>query len=345
MVKSMGGKVNVYRGQHLESTHDFHAAVVNSEGTLLYYSGNPDRYVFPRSSMKPFQIIPVLESGVIEAFSLKGKEISVMCSSHSGEAGHIDCVRTILQKGNLPENALQCGTHIPRDIDNYNDLIRNGGQLTPIFSNCSGKHSGMLLAISHMGEDIDTYRDAGHPHQLRIIEAICDVCDYPADRLQISIDGCGVPVHGLPLNRVALGFSRLAAPEKWDKDDHRKRYIAMIRDAMTGNPCMVAGTDRFDTDLMDTFNGRLVAKGGAEGFQCIGDRESGTGIAVKVEDGNNRAATVIALEILRQLGICSEEEYKSLEKHAKPAIMNARNERVGSIIPDFVLKKHSQVTL
>ncbi|PLR89783.1 asparaginase [Bacillus sp. T33-2] len=336
----MDNPIKVFRGKYLESTHQIHVAVVNVKGELLYSFGDPNRLTFPRSSMKPFQAVAVVETGAADAFQYDESELSLICASHNGEPIHRNAVARILDRIDLMENALQCGTHIPRDIDSYNKLIRNGGELTPVFSNCSGKHSGMLTAAVYMNEDVHTYRDIKHPHQQRILDVIEEVCGFPKNDLEISVDGCGVPVHQLPLQNTALGFARLADPLGWMPSD-RARYLERIRNAMTKHPEMVGGTDRFDTDLMKVFNRRLVAKAGAEGVQCIGDSKTGLGIAIKVEDGNGRAASVAAMEVLKQLGICDEEKYGELIQYADAPVLNARKDTIGRITADFKLHSYA----
>lgn len=328
----------VFRGEHLESTHDIHVAVVNNEGKLLYSYGNPMRLTFPRSSMKPFQAVPIIETGAAARFNYSPSEISLSCASHNGEIYHRNAVLKILARIGLNEDALQCGTHIPRDMESYKQLIREGKELTPVFSNCSGKHSGMLATVVHMQEDVVTYREINHPVQQRILDVIEDICGIKKEQIQISVDGCGVPVHQLPLYNTALGFARLAKPNEVVKT-HRAEALKQIRDAMTMHPEMVAGTDRFDTDLMRAFKGRMVAKVGAEAVQCIGLVEEGIGIAIKVEDGGVRATTVAAMEVLKQLGYADEKIYQTLKDYVLAPVLNARNEVIGKIKADYILEK------
>lgn len=324
----------VYRGEHLESTHDLHVAVVNNKGELLYSYGNPNRLTFPRSSMKPFQAVPLVETGAADRFHYSQLELSLSCASHSGEKIHRDTVLNILSRLGLAEDALQCGTHIPRDMESYKQLIRDGLELTPVFSNCSGKHSGMLATAVHMKEDVSAYREIFHPVQQRILDVIEDICEIPKEQIQLSVDGCGVPVHQLPLNQVALGFARLADPV-----GNHSSALEMIRNSMMMYPEMVGGTDRFDTDLMRVFKGRIVAKAGAEAVQCLGLVEEGIGIAIKVEDGGARATSVAAMEVIKQLGLGNEQIYEALEDYVHTPVLNARNDRIGVVKPNFVLNK------
>ncbi|AWB43631.1 L-asparaginase [Paenibacillus sp. CAA11] len=333
----MSQAIQVYRGSYLESTHHIHVAVVHASGKLLYAYGDPYRRTFPRSSMKPFQAVPLIETGAAQAYSYSASDISLSCASHSGEVIHRSAVLDILSRAHLEEEDLQCGTHEPRDKESYKQLIREGKELTPVFSNCSGKHSGMLVTALYMGEDIKTYREVTHPVQQRILKVISDVCDIPAEEIELSVDGCGVPVHRLPLYNTALGFARLAQPEE-QVSAGRAAALSTIREAMTAHPEMVAGTKRLDTDLMRAFGGRVVAKVGAEGVQCMGITDLGIGIAIKTEDGTARAAGVAAMEVLRQLGVADEAAYEKLKDYAHAPVYNARNEVIGVIEPNFILE-------
>lgn len=328
----------VYRGDVVESTHEIHIAVVSADGKLIAHYGNPYRQTFARSSMKPFQAIPVVESGAMEQFQLTEQELAIFCASHSGEPMHRETVHQVLAKIQLEEKDLQCGTHIPRDLDSYHELIRKDKELTPIYSNCSGKHAGMLAGCLQQNFDIGTYRDVNHPYQQQIITAIGDVSQFKKEDIRTSVDGCGVPVHMLPLYNIALAYSRLAAPDQWETGNTvRKHALQKIRNAMVTYPEMVAGTKRFDTDLMNAFRGRIVAKGGAEGVHCFGDTESGIGVAIKVEDGNARGTSVAAMEVIRQLGIGDTVIWDQLKDYHVAPVLNAREEKIGYIQANFTL--------
>lgn len=338
VVEKNNKPILVYRGEIVESTHDIHIVVVSASGDIIAYYGNPDRQTFARSSMKPFQAIPVVESGAMEQFDISLQELAVFCASHSGEPIHRETVLRVLEKMDLTEEDLQCGTHIPRDVDSYHELIRKGQDLSPLYSNCSGKHAGMLAGCMKQNFDLTTYRDVDHPYQQQILEAIADVSEYKKEDIKTSVDGCGVPVHLLSLYNLALAYSRLARPDLWNTGNQlRKRSLQKIRDAMTRSPEMVAGTKRFDTDLMRTFQGRIVAKGGAEGVHCFGDTELGIGVAIKVEDGNARATTVAAMEVIKQLKIGEATIWNQLEEYHVVPILNARKEKIGKIIANFSL--------
>ncbi len=334
----MNKAVNVYRGGYVESSHLVHIAVVDCEGKVIYSFGDPSRLTFARSSMKPFQAIPLLETGAAKHFHYGPADISLSCASHSGEHRHRSRVLSILDRVGKEEEVLQCGTHIPRDLESYKELIREGKELSPVYSNCSGKHSGMVATAVHMNEDVKTYYLLDHPVQQRILEVISEMCHYPKEKIGMGVDGCGVPVHRLPLNHIAYGFARLAYPESID-DESRAAVVREIRDAMIAHPEMVGGEERFDTDLMNAYGGRIVAKAGAESVQCLGDLKTGIGIAIKVEDGSPRAISAVTMEVLKQLGIGDDSIYRQLETYAEPIVKNMREEQVGSVKAEFTLNK------
>jgi L-asparaginase II len=332
----MSEAIQVFRGSYVESTHHIHVAVVDHTGKLLYSYGDPNRLTFARSAMKPFQAVPLLETGAAEALGYSDSEIALSCASHSGEPFHREAVLNILKRAHLEENTLLCGTHVPRDKASYIELIKAGKELTPVYSNCSGKHSGMLVTAEHMNEDIHTYPDIDHPVQKRILKVIAEVCDIAQDDIGLSVDGCGLPVHQLPLCNTALGFARLAQPEG-TVSSARAETLLTIRNAMMVHPEMVAGTNRFDTDVMRAFKGNIVSKVGAEGVQCVGIVDRGIGIAIKTEDGTDRASGVAMMEVLRQLGIGNESTDLLLKDYIESPVLNARNQKIGEVKANFGL--------
>lgn len=327
--------VDVYRGGRVESSHFGHIAVVNSDGKLLYSLGDPQRLTYARSSAKPLQAIPVLETGAADHYELSEADISLCCASHSGEAQHTDRVLAILKRAGIEETCLQCGTHIPHSQDTYKSLIASGKELTSLYNNCSGKHTGMLVTAKHMGESLEDYYELSHPLQQRILKVISEVSEYPIEKIEMGVDGCGVPVHSLPLDRWAYTYARMARPDALG--EKRAAVVNRITTSMMRVPEMVGGTGRFCTDFMKEANGRLFGKAGAEAVYLIGDKVTGIGIAVKIEDGNARAAYPAALETLRQLGLMDEEQLTHIKQHYRPVLKNARQEDIGELVPSFTL--------
>lgn len=327
---------NVYRGDAVESTHLGHVAVVDANGNLLYSYGDPHRQTFARSSMKPIQAIPVIETGTADKFGLEPADLSLCCASHSGEPRHRSRAMEMLIRAGQPEEMLQCGTHVPRDEESYKELIRAGKPLTPIYSNCSGKHAGMIATAVHMGEEVATYHLPEHPVQQRILDAVVDLTSYPKDKIVLGTDGCGVPVHRLPLAHYAWAYAKMARPDVIENPT-RRQAVDRITDAMIAHPEMVGGNNRYCTDLMTAFAGRVFGKAGAESVYCLGDRQTGIGIAVKIEDGGPRAIYAVVNEVLRQLGIGTDGPLEKLAEYTNPIVKNMSGKAVGRIETAFTL--------
>lgn len=328
--------IHVYRGDYIESIHYGSIAVVNAEGKLLKSAGNPDFKTFFRSSAKPIQALPVVFSGAAGKYNLTPRELAVMCASHSGEKIHIETVRSILQKINVSEDKLSCGVHLPYHRPSAEELIRVAEKPTAIHCNCSGKHSAMLTLCSYYGWDLDNYIDRDHPLQQLMIEIVSDYTDIAREDVWLGIDGCGVPVFGLPLKNMALAFARLSQPESF-KDKYFKA-ANVITDAMYTNPELVGGTDRFCTDLMQATKGKLIGKAGAEAVYCVGIRGQGIGIAVKIEDGNKRGIAAVVMKVLKELGFITEEELEQLDKYRNPIVKNHHMMEIGRLAPEFELE-------
>ncbi|MBD7909048.1 asparaginase [Sporosarcina gallistercoris] len=331
--------VDVVRGGYVESGHTGHIAVVDSKGRLLYSCGDPKRHTFARSSMKPLQAIPIIETGAAEHYKMQAADISLACASHNGEDQHTIRVKDILHRLELEVDDLKCGTHPPRWTAAYENVIKTDTPITPVYNNCSGKHSGMLTTAKHMNESTDDYYQIDHPVQQRILEVISDLSEVPIDEIEIGIDGCGVPVHGIPLDRLALSFAKMSKPGSFP--EKRKQAIETVTSSMMAEPEMVGGTDRFCTDFMKVMAGRMFGKAGAEGVYCIGDLETGLGIAVKIEDGNGRAVYPAAVEVLKQLELLTGDQLEQLSSYHEPALKNARDEIIGHLKPVFSMKSAS----
>lgn len=325
---------HVTRGELIESMHRGSIAVVHPDRSLVASSGDPALLTYWRSAAKPIQALTVITTGAADHFRFTDRELAVMCASHAAERFHRETVQSILDKIGLSERDLQCGTHMPLDEGAARELIVSGGQPTPLYSNCSGKHAAMLAVAVHMGFQPQGYYLADHPVQKLMIATVSDFCDVPVRDLQLGVDGCGVPVFGLPLRAMALAYARLADPSEI-KAEYAEAVERIVR-AMQAYPEMVSGTGRFTTELMRAGAGEVIAKSGAEGVFSFGLRSSGLGITVKVEDGGSRAIPRLVLEILRQLGY-DLSGHPLLLPFERGEVRNNRGELVGRILPVFTL--------
>ena len=276
----------VYRNQMVESVHYGDWVIVNQEGKIIASQGDPGLKTFFRSAAKPIQALPVVEQGAADHFGFNDEELAVMCASHNGEPEHLAAVSSILAKIGLDQTALQCGVHPPRHPGQLHLLIRTGAEPSELHNNCSGKHAGMLTLCVYHGWDLDGYTAPGHPLQQMVLSYISEFCDAAEDTINLGIDGCGVPVFGLSITQMALGWARLADPSRFSPQ--RVKAVERIRKAMGSHPHLVAGSNRLCTDLLKAFRSHgLVAKSGAEAVYCIAMPDRGWGLA-KIADGSSR---------------------------------------------------------
>lgn len=311
--------VATWRGPLIESFHRGRGVVCDPDGKVLSSTGDPEGYTYIRSSAKPFQALPLVLSGAANDFGFTDEDLAITCASHSGEERHLAAVRSVLEKAGLPEDYLQNGPHPPLYAPAAARLARNGLPPSPVHGNCSGKHAGMLALCVHEGWSTRDYREPEHPAQHRILETVAGVCGLDEDKVLMGGDGCGVPSFALPLRSLATGFARLATGE--GLSDELAEACGQIRRSMRAAPYLVAGTGRFDTELMQSTD--LVVKGGAEGVFACGSPE-GWGMALKVSDGVGRAVRPAALSMLARQGV----EPPAAE-HA--AVRDLRGEVVGEV--------------
>ncbi|GAW91463.1 asparaginase [Calderihabitans maritimus] len=328
--------IEVTRGGLVESIHRGHAVVVDVEGNILYSVGNPYYFTYLRSAAKPLQVIPLIESGAAERFSFTPAEIAVMCGSHAGEPVHVETVKSILDKIGASPSALLCGIHRPFHRPTANRLIENREKPTELHNNCSGKHSAMLALALHHGWPLEKYLAPDHPVQKTMLDTISHMCQLPEEEIVVGTDGCGVPVFGMPLYNMALAFASLVEPRKIS--GKKREACHFISEAMLSNPVMVSGSGRICTELINHGRGNIVAKAGAEAVYCLGIKNYGWGVALKIEDGSQRAVSPAVIEILRQLRLLDASQLQALNEFHRPEVKNFRGETVGMIRPVFKLK-------
>ena len=342
----------VTRGNIVESVHYGSIAVVDANGKLISSYGDPKAVAFLRSSAKPFQVLPFVEHGGVENFGFTPHELAFACASHEGSDLHVQTVEEIQKKVGIDEGNLQCGIHMPSDVDAFRSLIVNGKQPTPNRNNCSGKHSAMLAYAKMRGLPLENYLDLEHPIQQDILASFAEMCLLPVKEIGLGTDGCSAPNFAVPLYNAAFAFARLCDPHKLS--EVRASACRKITSAMTTYPEMVSGYGEFDCELMKVGAGRVVCKRGAEGYQIIGllpgalgPDSPGIGIALKVSDGdasrmsldlahNNRVRPAVTLEVLRQFGALSSKQEQALAAFGPgKSIKNHRGIVTGESRPVF----------
>jgi L-asparaginase II len=325
--------VEVTRGAVVESRHRVHVAVVDADGTLRAFSGDPDLATFWRSAAKPVQALPVVDDGAFERFGLTLEELALICGSHSGTAAHVRVAESILEKIGLTAEALACGPHAPFDAGARRALEEQGLEPVRLHNNCSGKHAGMMAVARARGWEPDGYHRVEHPVQARLLTEVARWAQLPAEAIGMGVDGCGVVCYAMPLSRMALAYASLAAAAR-----RGERGPATVVEAMAAHPEMVAGEGRICTDLARVTEGRVFAKVGAEGVYCVGVPGAELGIALKVEDGSTRAMAPAVAGVLRELDLISEDDFGALHRYVYHEVSNTRGEATGEVRPSICLR-------
>ena len=334
----------VVRGGRVESRHRGAAAVVDEDGALLAFLGDARLPVYLRSTAKPFQAMPLLAAGGESEFRLGDDEIALLCASHGGEPRHVRVVRRMLARGGFRVSDLECGADAPMDPGSARALVRRGEKPSALHNNCSGQHAGLLLACRLFGFPSRGYTDPDHPLQAEIRRRVAAETSTPDASIGIGVDGCNLPVFNLPLSGLARGFARLAAAAgrtgAGDAADTALR--ARLWSAMCASPAMVAGKNRFTTDLIEAGRGSWIGKEGTEAVYAMGLRGprggKTIGVAFKIEDGSARPRDAVAIQILEALAPIGRAARRKLEPHRAPVVRTASGVAVGEVLAEVALQ-------
>ena len=314
--------IELWRGALLESLHHGHAVVMRPTGEIVESWGRPDVLIYPRSSCKMVQALPLIESGA--ARDLGPRHLALACASHQGAAIHVQGVARWLDDLGLDESDLRCGCQDPQDIPERDRLIRGGAAATQLHNNCSGKHAGFLTLNRHLG-GAPEYVEPDHPVQRAVRTAFEEVTEMPSPCY--GIDGCSAPNFATGLSALAHAMARFAGAS--DTGDGRARAMVALREAMMLHPDLVAGETRACTDLMRALNGQVALKTGAEAVFVAILPQAGLGIALKIVDGGVRAAeAAITALMIRHAGL--DPMHPVAQRYLGP-ILNRRGFDTGAV--------------
>jgi L-asparaginase II len=277
-------RVTAERGETVESVHRVHAVAVQ-DGKVLASAGDPGFVTFMRSAAKPIQAQPLARARE----DLDERDLAIASASHLADEAQLAAVEALLAKAPATEEDLECGPF----------------QGSKLKHNCSGKHAGMLALCHARDWPFEGYRLAKHPCQQAMLAEVAELAE--TTEIPTAIDGCGVVTFALPVDRMAAAFTRI---------DER------IAAAMRAHPELIRGPKALDTNLMQTLPG-WTAKGGAEGLLCAAGPD-GIGIALKAEDGQQRALAPALGSFLDMLGLDGSA-------FRQVPVTNSRDEVVGVV--------------
>jgi L-asparaginase II len=280
--------VEVVRSGFVEGHHRGSVVLLGADGQVTYAAGTFDTPILPRSSNKPMQATGMVTAGL----AVTGELLALSAASHSGEEFHLRGVRRILQGAGLDDMALGCPADLPLDESERRAWLRAGRAAQPLAMNCSGKHAAMLATCAVNGWPLASYLDPEHPLQRRLAVTVAELAGEPV--AATAVDGCGAPLFALTLSGLARAFRTMVLAPPGTP-------ARRVADAMRAHPRWVGGTRREDSALMAAVPG-LLAKTGAEAVYAVALAD-GRALAVKIDDGAQRAVLVVLAAALRRLGL------------------------------------------
>ncbi len=310
-----------YRGQCgqdlcVETSYFGAFAVVGGGGKLICSAGDVTRMTHLRSTAKPFQLLPFMLDHMDERIFDSGQtvdfaDIAILMSSHYGEAIHTDRVERLLSEAKLSKTDLLCGVHLPFDYATRKVLLASKKPAEVTHSNCSGKHTGMLMVCQKNHWPLASYLEVSHPLQQKIMQLLLLVANAEPAQLGIGIDGCNVPTFILPLENIALAYAELAHPsQRLSKNPELGQALEKLFVAGSSHPEMIGGGNSFDTVLMQALPQKIFVKSGADGILTMAIAKSvkypqGLGVAIKIADGDfsKKIRPMVAIAILQKLEI------------------------------------------
>jgi len=305
--------IEVTRGDYLENSHPVIAVICDTKGKRHSQWGDVDQNIFPRSTAKPLQALPLMLSGAADDLNLTQQQLAMACSSHNGETQHSSVVTSWLDQLGMNTDSLECGDHWPLYQPATVALAKSGVEACAVHNNCSGKHCGFLSFAHHQGIDPKGYIHHKHPVQLAVNDAMGAMMDLKVTDYPMAIDGCSIPTYALPLPNLAMAFARFGTgdqlPDDWQK------ACQNLYQAMVNQPFYVAGSERHCTKVMQAYGSQVVCKTGAEGVFGAAIPSLGLGIALKALDGNTHAAQVALNVLLDHLKLKPTDS--SFEQHLK----------------------------
>lgn len=292
------------RGDLIENHYRGSYVVVDSDGTLIAATGHFRAPIYARSALKPIQALAMLDSGAADKYSVTNAEIALACASHNGDADQVSRVTQWLTRIGLSVADLECGPHAPLGRESEKTLIKNGEKPTSLHNTCSGKHAGFLTLAQFQGASLKGYTAFDHPTQTAITEVIGEMTETDTTQAPKGVDGCNIPVIGMELRGLAIAMAKLVDPK--DLSPQRQQSCARVVQAMQQYPDLIAGPKRFCSQIIRLTQGEVLVKMGAEGVFSAAIPKQKWGLALKIDDGNMRAAEVALISLLVRLEIISD---------------------------------------
>lgn len=280
----------IVRSGFVEGRHHGSVVAIGADGEVAWSVGDVTSQILPRSSNKPLQAVAMVGLGL----DLPPRLLALAAASHSGEDFHLDGVREILRGAGVTEQALGNIPDYPLDPAVRDAWLREGREPSKLAQNCSGKHAAMIATCVERDWQLSGYFEPDHPLQLLLQRRFEELTGETA---VVTVDGCGAPLLSTSLTGLARAFRTVALAE-----DGPERRVA---DAIREFPQNVSGSHRDELRVLRALPG-AIGKLGAEAVYVVALPDGRT-VALKIEDGGDRARPVVMAEALRRVGVDSAE--------------------------------------
>lgn len=324
------------RNNIVESSHYGAAIVMDAHGKTVFAAGDCTTPVFPRSTVKALQALPLLTEGAADHFALPDAALALACASHQGEPAHIAVATDMLARTGFDYGVLECGTHWPLDTTSTRALAAAGQMPCALHNCCSGKHAGFICLACATGQDVAQYTRPEHPVMQTIARTLQDLTNTPHTTENMATDGCAIPTWAIPLSALALGYARFASGV--GLSPARATAAQRLRNAIAHNPFMIAGSGQFDTRVMEELAPRVLTKMGAEGVMIVALPDQGLGMAIKCRDGGVRAAETAAAALIARFA--QIEDSPVLTHFMRRPLKNWNGQHVGELRASALLAQN-----
>lgn len=281
--------VTFIRDGLIEQEHFGYVVRCNKERIIEQIGEDKNYPFYLRSCAKPLQASLLIDYDLDKKYNLTSEEIAICCASHAGENIHTKIIKNLLKKFGLEQNLLKCGEHEPISKTAQDKMLLSGEKPSVIHNNCSGKHTLMLALCKENNWDLETYNNINHPLQQQIKRKIYELCHIKT-QYPITKDGCGVPIHSMPLENIVKGYLNLFCNPKYEK----------IKNSFLKNPYIIGGENRTDTKIIEQTQ-NLIAKVGAGGLCVVINTELEEGFIVKICDSNMQAREIVCADLIKNL--------------------------------------------
>lgn len=327
--------IEEYRGDLLENCHRGHICVINEADEVVAHVGNPEHVTYMRSSAKPIQALAFMALGLDDYYHLTDQERTIIAGSHQGGPYHIEALESIARKMDIDENALVLLPTWPASQEYRDAAILAGKTQRKFYHNCAGKHLATIAMARYFGQNERTYYQKGTSVQKYLQSFISKITGCPEEKISIGVDGCGVPVYGMPLHDMARGFLRVGCPDLLPDEKLREKAILLNRVMHENNRYI--NRDHYVCTCMNE-DPNVFAKGGAQGVYCFALRDKRLAVSFKVTDGSEEEWQLVIWEILRQLGYRDTLAMNNMIAIRPFEITNATGHIVGMYRSVFELK-------